>query len=284
MLNILSKEQLAFYKEHDYVLVKGVIPDQTIHLMRNILSRWIDDLIVKWYEEGLLNKTLHEVEFAKRLVEAWNLAGRPRYSRSPRRDIVSPYMYEFFKTQAILDVASDLLETSEVSVHGIFNARPKLPDQTWTNTPWHQDAQYYRDAAKSHVVSMWMPLQKVDDTNSCLQVAPGFYKNKIVKEDYLDETGFIGLTKEDAATLDPLSIHMEVGDILCFNQFMPHRALPNNTDSVRWSLDLRYEPTAQATETGKQQGFIARSTEAPESETSYQDWMKQWKDIPLGSY
>ena len=34
------------------------------------------------------------------------------------------------------------LGTDEISVHGIFNARPMMPGGH--PTPWHQDAQYWR--------------------------------------------------------------------------------------------------------------------------------------------
>jgi phytanoyl-CoA hydroxylase len=284
MANILTEEQIASYRDQRYLLVKGVIPDEILRLSRKILERWVDDLIVQWYEAGLLQTTCAEVEFEKRLVIAWNLAGKPLYSRSPRRDLVSPYMYEYLKHPIFVDLAAGLLGTEEVSVHGIFNARPKLPDQKWTDTPWHQDAQYYRDAEHRHVVSMWMPLQRVTEYNSCLQMAPGFYKDKLLEGAVDEETGFLGLTKEEARELQGISIEMDPGDIVIFDHTMPHRALSNHSDAVRWSMDIRYEATDAATESGKAQGFIARSLRHPESVTSYQGWLRQWEHIPLGGY
>src|SRR5690554_6061956 len=61
MAKILSEEQMSFYREHDYVLVKNVIPQETLDLSRKILSRWIDDHIVKWYAEEKLETTLQDV-------------------------------------------------------------------------------------------------------------------------------------------------------------------------------------------------------------------------------
>jgi len=83
--------------------------------------------------------------------------------RSPRRDLVGPDMYALLVEPSLLDLAEDLLGTDELSVHGIFNVRPKLPDQRRTDTPWHQDAQYYRDAEEVHVLSIWFSLQAVMD-------------------------------------------------------------------------------------------------------------------------
>lgn len=284
MAHILSEEQLAFYQDNRYLLVKGVVPNELLRLARKILERWVDDEIVKWYTEGLLDTTCAEIEFEKRLVVAWNLAGRPKYGRSPRRDLVSPYTYEFLKHPVFLDLAADLLGTDEVSVHGIFNARPKLPDQKWTDTPWHQDAQYYRDAEHRHVVSMWMPLQRVTEQNSCLQMAPGFYKDKLLDATLDEESGFVGLSKEEARSLQGVSIEMDPGDIVVFDHMIPHRALPNHSDAVRWSMDIRYEATDAATESGKAQGFIARSLRDPGSVTPYREWLRKWDHIPPGGY
>lgn len=284
MPHILSEEQLNFYHHNRYLLVKGVVPEDALRLARKILERWTDDTISKWYAEGLLESTLSEVDFEHRLVAAWNQAGKPRYARSPRRDLVSAYTFEFLKYPVFVDLAADVLNTDEISVHGIFNARPKLPDQKWTDTPWHQDAQYYRDAEHQHVVSMWMPLQRVTEYNSCLQMAPGFYHNKLLEASLDEESGFVGLSKEEARTLEGVSIEMEPGDIVLFDHMIPHRALPNQSDAVRWSMDIRFEATERATESGRKQGFIARSPKNPQSLTTYSEWLRKWEGIQPGEY
>lgn len=284
MTKILTKEQLKEYAARRYLLVKGVVPTELLRLARKILERWVDDTVAGWVAKGLLDTTLSDMEFERRLVQAWNQAGRPQYSRSPRRDIVSPYMYEFLKHPVLLDLASDLLRTDEVSVHGIFNARPKLPDQKWTDTPWHQDAQYYRDAEHRHVVSMWIPLQRVTESNSCLQMAPGFFQHVLSDGENDEESGFLGLSKEEARSLQGVSIEMDPGDVVVFDHMIPHRALPNRSDAVRWSMDVRYESTDDATESGRRQGFIARSARNPDSVTPYASWLEKWASIPPGGY
>jgi ectoine hydroxylase-related dioxygenase (phytanoyl-CoA dioxygenase family) len=130
---------------------------------------------------------------------------------------------------------------------------------------------------------MWMPLQRVTEYNSCLQVVPGMHHGKLY-DDYEDETGFIGLSPEDRKNLKGISIEMEPGDVLCFPQKTPHRALPNQSDAVRWSMDIRYEATAVATESGKRQGFVVRSPSNPASVETYEQWLTKWETIPAGNY
>jgi hypothetical protein len=280
---ILTPEQLTFYSEQGYLHAKGIIPAEVLTLARTIFGRWVDQTINNWFEAGLLKDRYAQVDLEHRLLLAWKAAGNPLYVRSPRRDLVGKEMFDFLTHPALLDIAEDLLGTSEISTHGAFNARPKLPDQKWTDTPWHQDAQYYRDAENTHVVSMWMPLQRVTEHNSCLQVAPQHQQDALA-EAFKDETGFIGLPPEARKHLKGLSIEMDPGDVLCFTQRMPHRALSNQSDAVRWSMDIRYEATATATPTGQKQGFIVRSLQDPASVTPYQDWLRKWDNIPVGSY
>ena len=45
-----------------------------------------------------------------------------------------------------------------------------------------------------------------------------------------------------------------------------HSSLPNLSENIRWSLDLRYNPIGQPTGRAWFPGFIARSKSKPESE------------------
>jgi phytanoyl-CoA hydroxylase len=280
--HILTDEQLTFYNEQGYVLAKGVIPPDALQLARTVLERWVDQVIQSWVDKGLLDHPHADLDFAHRLAQVWNMAGKPHYIRSPRRDLVSRELFDFIRHSSILNLAEDLLGTSEILAHGIFNARPKLPDQKWTDTPWHQDAQYYRDAEYTHIASIWIPLQPVTTLNSCLQVAPGYHRGQLYEGYNDEETGFLGLSHEDRDKLSGIPVEMEVGDALCFTQLTPHAALSNRSDAVRWSMDMRYEAIPTATASGKKQGFTARSQEHPV--TKYEDWLGQWEAIPAGSY
>ena len=284
MLLTVTAEQLDFYRREGYLHRRWVVPPDLLCLTECVLGRWVDDTIAQWLGNGRITDSREDLDLQHRLVQVWHDAGRPKYIRSPRRDLVSPEMYRILVHPALLDVAEDLLGTPEVSVHGIFNARPKLPDQIWTRTPWHQDAQYYRDAADGHVVSLWYPLQAVGEHNSCLQVAPRRHRGPLYEGHHDEETGFLGLSLQDRQDLQGVSIAMQPGDLLCFTQKTPHRALPNRSHAARWSLDVRYEATDDATESGRDKGFVARSPGSPSAVVPYAEWEQRWADVPNGSY
>ena len=112
----------------------------------------------------------------------------------------------------------------------------------------------------------------------------GRYLERVTQQWRDEESGFIGLAPEVQETLNPVSVEMEAGDLLCFTQRTPHRALSNQADAVRWSMDLRFEATDQATESGKTRGFIARSPSNPTRVGTYPEWLELWKDQAKGTY
>lgn len=280
----LTAEQRTFYTEEGYLCLRGALPPDLLALTKHVLQKWVDETAREWLAAGLIGDLGEQLDFSERLGTLWQAAGRPQYSRSPRRELVGPEMYQILVHAVLLDIAEDLLGTEELFVHGVFNARPKLPDQAWTDTPWHQDAQYYRDAEHNHVVSLWYPLQRVTEENSCLQVAPRC-QTGILYEGVIDEeTGFLGLSREARAGLNGVSIEMDPGDVLCFPQKTPHRALPNQSDRVRWSIDVRYEATDNASLSGQADGFIGRSRKNPTAVVPCEAWLAKWTDRPARSY
>ena len=291
MPKILTDDQITFYHDRGWLKVENVVPPRSIQLGRKVCADWVDRTVQGWVDDGLLDDDLARLDLEHRLTVAWNEAGKPVYQRSPRRQIVSPELFQFMSEPKVIDVAEDLLGSPEVFMHGVFNLRPKLPDQRWTRTPWHQDSQYYPSIAQVHTLSIWMPLMRVTTENSCLQVAEGYHRGDMYAITEDEETGFLGISKEERAAIPGIPIEMEAGDALCFTQLTPHAALPNKSDAVRWSIDLRYQSIADAMVSeynveigGRDKGFIARSESDPASVATWESWESQWEGEPYSAY
>lgn len=72
---------------------------------------------------------------------------------------------------------------------------------------------------------------------------------------------------------------MKRGDVLLLHRRTVHGSLPNESDDIRWSFDLRYNPIGQPTGRGAFPGFVARSRENPESELHDPDeWTRMWTE------
>ena len=197
-------------------------------------------------------------------------------------------MYHLMRNKALCDLAAQVIGTSNLSIHGIFNARPQLPSKDPTHlTPFHQDAQYwYLDMygkepdleRRTHVMTMWIPLRDVDETTGALQVISTKETGNVMfaPHDY-DElnTGMVGLSPADLESLTPIAMPMSVGDALVFTQRTPHGANSTLSEKLRWAIDIRYEATEGSTIIGRRFGFIAKSIDAPGTETPLKEWLSQ---------
>jgi hypothetical protein len=60
---------------------------------------------------------------------------------------------------------------------------------------------------------------------------------------------------------------------------IPHRSTPNRTDTVRWSIDLRYQKTGTPTGRPFHPEFVVRSRANPASVlTDHAAWRRMWEE------
>ena len=63
------------------------------------------------------------------------------------------------------------------------------------------------------------------------------------------------------------------------HRYTPHRSTPNYSDHVRWSVDLRFQPTGQPTGRPFHPDFVVRSRQHPETVTyNYAEWKQRWQE------
>ena len=65
------------------------------------------------------------------------------------------------------------------------------------------------------------------------------------------------------------------GGAILFNDCCIHMSTPNRSDHVRWSVDLRYQPTDQDPMVGHGAGFLARSRQSPQRVATLADWLAE---------
>lgn len=283
----VSQRDLASYRDQGFAYLRGIVPDALLNDGQNLIQPWVDAMIAGWRTDGLIDRDFGEFDFWHRFLEAWRAAGRPHFRRRPNRFLISPAMYAFVRNRLLLDIAERIIGTGELSVHGIFNARPQLPGAPITDTPWHQDSQYWvldygagePDTARTtHVMTMWIPLQPVNASDGALHVMSKLDTgNRIFAAHDYDyaATGYLGLSPEEIARYPHICEPMARGDALIFDQRVPHGAKPNLSERIRWSIDIRFEATATALPLGRKFGFVVQSREDPGSETSLEDWLSR---------
>jgi phytanoyl-CoA hydroxylase len=281
-------EALDNYREHGFALLSNVVPPEVIELAWQVIDPWVDSVIENWREQGLIDHDFKSCSRWERLRDAWRAAGEPHFRRQPYKYLIVPSMYHLMRNKALCDLAAEFIGTRNLSIHGVFNARPQLPSIDPTHlTPFHQDAQYwYLDMygkepdleRRTHVMTMWIPLREVDETSGALQVISTKETGNVMfaPHDY-DElrSGMVGLSPAELENLTPIAVPMSVGDALVFNQRTPHGANSILSEKLRWAIDIRFEATEGRTIIGRRFGFIVQSIDAPETETPLEEWLSQ---------
>jgi phytanoyl-CoA hydroxylase len=282
-MTALSAYQLEDYRRFGYVHLRGALPADLLQLGRQIIEPWVDLIIDEWRNSGLIDSDYRDQDFWHRLLVAWRAAGQPLFRRRPNKFLVNSEMWLFFHHPTLLAIAEQVLGTHDLNVHGIYNARPQLPGAPWSDTPWHQDSQYWGldyggiepdTERRTHVVTFWIPLQSVDAITGSLHMMSkedtGDQLFDIWDYDYKN-TGFLGLTPESIAHFAHYPVAMNPGDLLIFDQRTPHCSKPNQAERIRWSIDVRYEATKTATLIGRKYGFVVQSADKAK-ETSFESW------------
>ena len=115
-----------------------------------------------------------------------------------------------------------------------------------------------------------------NEENGCLQVVPGSHAGKVLTHcpGFNPKTGeaFPALSAQGLQIPPTLfksehamSVPMKKGDALFLTKKTVHSSLPNISDKIRWSFDLRYQPIGQPTGREIFPGFVARSERNPEN-------------------
>ncbi len=273
----LPADALSSYRQEGYFHARQVLPDDLLDCCQQVLEQWVESMARTWQEKGLLQDTRPDLGFRDRFNTIWEAAGRPTHNRSPRRDLVqvdSRGMFDIVRHPALLDLAEYFIGSREIISHGVWNSRPKSPDAAFTDTPWHQDGQYFREQAHIHIMTLWFPLHDVGEDESCLAVSPDVSKTNLY-ENFEYENGFVGIRRDQTRELTTVVVPMQRGDALCFPQLTPHRAMPNQSGRMRWSMDMRFVQTDKAMPPALDVGLVARSADHSQL-TSYEEWLAKW--------
>jgi hypothetical protein len=105
----------------------------------------------------------------------------------------------------------------------------------------HQDQLFIR-ARPGTSIAAWMALERADEANGCLRVAPGSHRLPLLCEASTDtEVSFTDVGSQVPEDLDTTAVVMEAGDVLFFHGNLIHGSLPNTTaDRSRVSLIGHY--------------------------------------------
>ncbi|RUS73825.1 hypothetical protein EGW08_018418 [Elysia chlorotica] len=166
--------------------------------------------------------------------------------------VLPPAFADLWANPRLLNFMEQILGP-RVCASPIWNVRPKGPSASTPDgdIPWHQDSGYFDPASyRTMIPVVWVPLLDVTEDNGCLQVVEGGHKTGMVCDHLncyadtwhvmLDESK-VEQTLNVSLEKDVKTLPIKKGSFIIFNNLVPHRSLPNKSEEIRWSLDLRYQ-------------------------------------------
>lgn len=300
---VLTQSRLAeHFNEHGYVVAEGLLdPADDLQPLIDEYATLLDRLATEHHHAGALSSTYADLPFGQRLAAILNEAGGGFYRNLeislPQKGVLrdtpmyhGPAAFNLLRNPKLLNAVEDFIGP-EIYSNPVQHVRIKppqrlLPEQQRGNgllaqTIWHQDqGVVIEEADDSDILTVWVPVTDATEENGCLTVVPGSHKRGL--NVHCDAMGDRAGTHEiPDQLLGPhrLPLPMKAGDVLFMTKLTMHASLPNVSDSVRWSFDLRYNPTGQATGRPWFPGFVARSRSNPDSELRDPEaWAQSWRD------
>jgi phytanoyl-CoA hydroxylase len=277
----LTKEQVDFYKFEGFLVLENFLNERDLAGVKASMSLRVDEIASDLLAAGLISNTFEDSPFELRLAKLF--AGLDdkaflKYGRSWRDRL--PGYYNLMANPKILDALESLIGP-EIFSNPVYNTRPKVPKVAAGAVPWHQDKSYWPDANANPVITVWIPLVDATLENGCLHLMPRTHKQKLHSwhaETY-SGTGFTEIDDDMIAKLIPeksvVTLPVKTGSAILFNDRCIHKSTPNHSNEVRWSVDLRYQPTDQDPMPQHGAGFLARSKRYPERVATLEDWLAQ---------
>ncbi len=279
----LDAEQIAFYKDQGYLLVEDVLPIENLELLISELNETVDRNARNAQAKGVLSELFEDEPFERRLariVEAVTDQSDTSFSNALfeglQGKLKTEGMFAVMTHPAILDIVESLIGP-EILAHPQFNIRAKLPNQDTSVVPWHQDLGYLEaDASETFMINFWIPLVDATVENGCMEVIAGSHKAPLIN--HVTGLGpgrnFKGIVNEALPDGEQVECPVPLGSVLLIQHKTIHRSVPNYSDHIRWSLDLRYSDPRMPTGRDTVPGFIARSKTHPASvANNLEDWL-----------
>ena len=147
-------------------------------------------------------------------------------------------------------------------------------------TPWHQDnGVVVAEADDTEMLTVWLPLNESTVENSCLHVVPYSHRDGVAL--HCPGVGGLRIPETLMGEKNAVPLPMQAGSVLFMHRRTMHCSYDNKTkDEVRWSFDLRYQPSGQPSGRPLFPDFVARSRANPESELRDADaWAQLWADV-----
>ncbi len=296
----LTTEQLDRFHEDGYLVVEDVLDEADLAAIETeyeeIIERVSKDLADQGKIRPLTGATLSEkyIEAMRQLDDMYDLYQHLDISLPLLDELdpshtmnAGPAVFRLLTNPRLLDIVESIIGP-EIYSNPVQHTRIKPParhlesaslDANIAATLWHQDSAVIdTDADETDMLTVWLAITDATIENGCLIVERGSHREEMTlhcpgkifpAEIYIPESII------DGDRVIPMEVR--AGGAVLLHKMTEHGSLDNESDDIRWSFDLRYQPIGQPTGRSVFPGFVARSRAHPEMVTSDPDgWADLW--------
>jgi len=236
----LTSEQLQFFNENGYIVVKKLFSEEEMQDVKDLRDR----AVARATEAG------GSFRDGPAGYDVEKLKSDPTGKTLSLRKIqevyqAEPVFREMMSQDKLLDIVEDLIGPN------IYYHSSKLmckPGNGGRRKPWHQDFAYW-STMNPKQVTVWTAVDKATRENGCMQVIPGSHKRGLIDHHHLEDFQI----EEDGIENENIVIaEMEPGDTLIFSVLTLHASDPNLSPNPRLSaiIDFDSEPAQEDSRMG----------------------------------
>lgn len=234
----LTDDQVAFYREHAYIKLKHVLPEDVLAHFNRVITEQVvalNTMHVPMEERSTYDRAFLQV------MNLWT-----------QSEAVKPLVF----SKRLAQLATDLMGISGVR---LYHDQALYKEPSGGYTPWHAD-QFYWPLANDHTTTAWIPLQATPLTMGPLEFS--------AKSHRLSAGRNLGISADSEHQIDDLLADagfervvepFDAGEISFHSGWLFHRAGPNTTDTTRSVMCIIYMDEAMR-------------LKAPENSNQQADW------------
>ena len=261
----LSAGQVTRFHEDGFLILESGFPLDTLDAIVSDIEAVIDRVASKALAAGDLSESYAAAGFDTRFALLSRALRDPSVLHTSvlGKSMKTPGMFRVMTEPVLLDAIESLIGP-EILAHPQFNTQARLPHQERTEVPWHQDVAFLDpDALQVPMINVWIPLVDTTIRNGCLTVLAGSHRTGVHLHGRLPEYPNAGIL--DGHVPDGRAVACEVGrgGFVLFHNRTVHSTFPNRSETVRWTLDIRYSNPDMPTGRAHVPGFVARSRSFP---------------------
>jgi len=244
----LTSEQREQFEREGYLVVDNIFDDAILQPVIEEIKVEVDERADALVKQGKLSQSYADAPFETRLglisKETMDLA-----FSIWNGNLCGPAFFNLIRCARLLDIAESFCGP-ELIASSVYRLRPKVPGHAYGAVPWHQDSGYMEPFCdKAMVLTVWLPLVDATRENGCMWVIPRAHKTgQVVKHGTREGKPYLIIPDEALPqTAPPVCVPVKKYGALFLHNLTPHASFSNDTETVRWSMDLRYQSAALPT-------------------------------------